>query len=210
MLYIFEKTDLLYDDFLKEVKPLLSDTRREKIRRLRLAKSKTSSAVVYLLLRLALMETYGINEVVEFDYCGNGKPVLKDHPQIHFNLSHTSDTAACVVADAAVGVDVQSITNVKDRVARRVLTDAEYNGFLTSPEPEKYFCEIWSIKESFLKKTGQGIAAELSEISAADIYDKMVIKGDGYFCCVNGSSVISRKPVDIRYIGGEDFGKLFE
>jgi len=209
MLYIFEKIDLLEDDFLESVMPLMSGARREKIRRLRSLQNKNASAVVYLLLRLVLTEIYRINEAVEFDYSRNGKPVLKDFPLIHFNLSHSLNTAACAVADTTVGVDVQKITNVKDKVAQRVLTADEYKGFLASSEPDTFFCEIWTIKESYLKKTGQGIAAELRDITAADVADKIVIKGNGYFCCVCGPSVRSMQTVDIKYIGRDDFGKLF-
>jgi len=210
MLYVCDKIDLFEDDFPDNVMPLLSEQRREKVRQLGSVQSKKASAAAYLLLRTALKEVYGINKACLFTYTVKGKPMLKDHPLIWFSISHSHNIAACVVSDHEVGVDVQKITKVSDKVARRVLTDDEYDVFKSTSEPDIYFCEVWTVKESFLKKTGQGIAAELRDISADAVKDKSVFKGDGYFCCVCGSSVKSLQTADIRYIGGEDFGKLFK
>jgi len=208
MLYIYDKIDLLEDEFLEDIIPLLSETRLDKIKRLRSVQSKKVSAIAYLLLRIALLENHNIMEAVEFEYIGNGKPILRDYPQIHFNLSHSQNTAACVIADSTVGVDVQKTKKVSDKVAKRVLTADEYAAFLSSCVPDEYFCEIWTIKESYLKKTGQGIAAELRDIKAAGIDNKAVTKGNGFFCCVCGSVAMSPQPLEIKYIGREDFGKL--
>jgi len=210
MLYICDEIDLLDDDFTDIVMPLLSEERRTKVRRLGSPQSRKASAVVYLLLRIALTETYGIDEAVIFDYKNNGKPVLRDYPSIHFNLSHSHNIAACIVAGSEAGVDVQKISKVTDRVAKRVLTANEYAAFMSSSEPEEYFCKVWTIKESFLKKTGQGIAAELRDISADTISDKMIYKGSGYFCCINGSSVKDQQSVKINHIGRDDIGKLLK
>ena len=208
MLYIFDDIDLMEDDFTDNMIPLLSEERFKKMQRLRSVQGKKASVVVYLLLRIALFENYDINENVGFIYKDKGKPVLKDYPDIHFSLSHSHNTAACVVADFETGVDVQKITKVSDRVAERVLTNDEYAGFLSSNEPDSYFCEVWTIKESFLKKTGQGITAELRNISAASVPDKIIYRGKEYFCCVCGPSIKASQKIDIKHIGREDFGKL--
>jgi len=202
MLYIFEEPDKLDDGFLETAIPLLSSQRYEKVQKLPSAAVKKASCVSYLLLRLALLNVYKINEAVIFKYCGNGKPLLADHPQIHFNLSHSKNAVACIVADAPVGVDVQHITAVKDKVAKRVLTEKEYEGFILSPVPDRYFCEIWTIKESFLKKTGQGITIDLRQLEAEKIPDKNIYENVNYFCCVCGS--VTNK----KYIKEHDFFEL--
>jgi len=205
MLYIFDGIDLLSDNFPGSKADFLSEERRKKVNKLRFNKSKKASAAAYLLLRIALKENYGINEAVEFSYGEKGKPLLKDYPLIHFSLSHSANTVACAVADFEVGVDVQQITEVKDKVAKRVLTDDEYSKYKDSLAPDEYFCEIWTIKESFLKKTGQGITKELREISADDIKNKKVYKGKDYFCCVCGKE---QQSIQIKFIGREDFEQL--
>jgi len=204
MLYLFEKIDLLEDDFIENVLSLLSEERKIKISKLRTPMSKKASAVAYLLLRIALFIEYNINEAVLFDYKEHGKPFLKDYPEIFFNLSHSNDTAACAVADEVTGVDVQHIKPIPDNVAKRVLTENEYALFNSSPEPDDYFCKIWTIKESYIKRTGLGLASELKEIIADEVTDSQIFKGDDYYCCVCGPAV------QIKYVGREDIEQLYE
>ena len=202
MLYIFDEVDMFNDEFTESEIALLSKDRYAKIQRLRAPIGKKASFAVYLLLRMALAENYCINEVVEFDFTEKGKPILRDYPHIHFSLSHSKCTAACVVSDGEVGVDVQHIGPISDRVAKRVLTTREYAKFKESQTPDDYFCEIWTIKESFLKQTGQGISMELRDLSAESVTERYIYRGDGYFCCVCG-------PVkNIRHIRRNDFEQL--
>jgi len=196
MLYIFDEVDNLEDLPMD----LLSDERREKALGHRFPLGRKLSVCVYLLLCLALKEEYGIEEAVEFRYNENSKPFLKDYPHIHFNLSHCKKAAACAVSDVEIGVDVQDVRPVTDKVAKRVLTEDEYGNFKEAPNPDDFFCEIWSVKECFLKRSGQGIREDLRKISADSIIDKTQYRGDGYFCCVTGSDV------QIKRVGREDIG----
>ena len=203
MLYIFDEIDLIEDDFLDDYKSLLSAERYEKMQRLRTPQKKKASAVAYLMLRLALSELYGINDAVEFVYEDKGKPLLKSHPDIHFNLSHSKNAVTCVVSNDKIGVDVQYITHVKDSLAKRVLTDSEYARFKAFPTPDEYFCEIWTIKESYLKLIGKGITTDLRDIVADEIMEKMIYRHKDYYYCVCGSQVL------IKHIRREDFEQLY-
>jgi len=205
MLYIFNEVESLNDDFSERKMFLLSDERREKVQKIRSASGKKESVVAYLLLRLALLEIYTINDIVVFDHLDKGKPVLRDFPQIHFNLSHSKNVAACVVSDFEVGVDVQYIRKVSDKAAKRVLTKAEYEEFKTKPDPDEYFCKIWAIKESVMKKTGQGMAAAFNKLPVNDIKDISVFREKDYFCSVCGEN---SHEMQIKHIRREDFEKL--
>jgi len=196
MLYIYDDVDKL-DDLPMD---RLSGERREKALRHRFALGRKLSVGVYLLLCLALKEEYGIEEAVVFGYNENGKPFLKDYPHIYFNLSHCKKAVACAVSDNEIGVDIQDIRPVSDKVAKRVLTEAEYEEFKQAQSPEEYFCELWTAKESFLKRSGQGLRADLRKISADGITEKTVYRGDGFFCCVTGLNV------QIKRVGREDIG----
>ena len=205
MLYIFENIDLLEDSFAESIKRLLSYERITKIQRLKSPQSKNASTVVYLLLRLALQDMYSINETVEFNFLDKGKPVLRDYPDIHFNLSHSYNLSACAIADAPVGVDVQKIKKISDKAARRVLTDEEFIKLTASDTPEEYFTEIWAIKESFLKRSGQGIATELRDVSAESIKEIITFRAENYFCSVCGPFI---QEIQIKHIRREDFEQL--
>jgi len=204
MLYIFDEIDNIEDDFPESIKSLLSAERYEKTQKLRSTRKKKASAVAYLLLRLALSDIYGINEVVDFNYADKGKPQLKSYPHIHFNLSHSKNAVACVISNNEVGVDVQCIMPIKEVLAKRVLTDLEYAEFKASQTPEEYFCEIWTVKESYLKLTGKGITTELRSIAADEVADKMIYRSKDYFCCVCGSKM------EIKYIRRKDFERLHD
>jgi len=205
MLYICNEVKYLGDDFHKRMMPLLSEERVAKVKRLRYKNGKNESANAYMLLRIALRENYGIDDAVEFGYHEKGKPFLKDFPGIHFNLSHSKGVAACVVSDSEVGVDVQTIRSVTDRTAKRVLTEAEYAVFKGVPKPDEYFCGIWAIKESYMKRNGQGIAAAFRKLPADEITDRKLIREKDYYCSVCGSFLERMK---VKYIRREDFELL--
>ena len=205
MLYLINNVDSLGDEFSERVMLLLSEERREKVQRLHSKNGRLESIAAYMLLRLALHDIYGINEAVDFIYMDKGKPLLKDYPQIHFNISHTKGTAASVVSDHEVGVDVQSIRSVSDNTAKRVLTNDEYSKFKSAQNPFEYFCEVWAIKESYMKMTGQGIAAAFKKLPVDEIKNIHVFRENDYYC-----SVCSPFPqvFKIKHIRREDFEQL--
>jgi len=207
MLYIIDKLDLTDNNLLESMIPLLSAQRNQKVQRLRSGTGKNASAAAYLLLRFALNEVYNINEAVEFEIASKGKPALKKYPRIYFNLSHSKGVAACVIADFEVGVDVQNIRSVSEKTAKRVLTSEEYEAFLTTSYPDEYFCNIWTIKESYVKMTGLGLTTELRDLSAEKISNIYTFRGDDYYCSVCSSVTTVEK---VRIIGREDLEQLYK
>ena len=55
----------------------------------------------------------------------NGKPYIKDRPDIHFNISHCSGLVVCAFADKPVGIDAEMVKPVRDPLIRRVLHEQE-------------------------------------------------------------------------------------
>ena len=200
ILYIFDEIDSLDDAFMEQSIPYLSMERREKAFSYRFPLERNLSAAVYLLLRLALKEQYGINEPVVFTYAKNGKPSLRDYPDIRFNLSHCRAAAACIVAGSEVGVDVEGIAPVPDNAAMRALTAKEYAEFKASLHPHELFCEYWTVKESWLKKTGCGIGADLSVLAAEDTGEKTFYKSGKNYCCCAAGAFVTVRHVGIKHI----------
>lgn len=187
MLYLFDEIEKLDEKYLPRNLARLSQERRDKVFSYCFQLDKKLSAAAYLLLRLALEENYGIDEPVVFSYGNHGKPYLRDYPRIHFNLSHCKNAVACVLSAGEIGVDVQEIIPVSDTVARSVLTQKEYAEFKISSKPFELFCEYWTIKESYVKRTGQGIQTDFTELAVDDVGEKMIFKNSkGYCCCVAG------------------------
>ncbi len=186
MLYIFDDMNALSGGFWYRSLPLLSGQRREKVLAYRFEQDKNLSAAAYLLLRHALKAEYGIGEPVEFEFGESGKPVLRGYPRVHFNLSHCRAAVACAVSGSPVGVDIQEIEPVERALAGRVLTEAENRSFLASTDPERTFCEYWTKKESWLKKSGLGIGASLTELASGDIETAFLKSDKDYCCCAVG------------------------
>lgn len=98
----------------------------------------------------------------------HGKPFLKNHPDIHFNISHCEGLVVCAFSDAPVGVDVERIAEFKDSIVRKVLTKEEQEFLALYKEKEEYnelFFRFWTLKESWLKQDGSGFFRSPQEVS---------------------------------------------
>lgn len=149
--------DQLEDFDLNEALGEISSERRAKARSYRYERDRRLSVAVYLLLKQALQDAYGIEENPRLAIGSNGKPFLVDYPRIHFNFSHCAKAAACIVSDRPVGIDVEEIAPVDWEVARRVLSAAELDDVRSSDEPNVSFARYWTKKEALVKLTGDGI-----------------------------------------------------
>jgi 4'-phosphopantetheinyl transferase len=106
------------------------------------------------------------------DQCGDplhGKPVLPDHTDLWFSLSHSESFAMVAVASGArVGVDIEieRPRSRLDQLAERVLSEAEHAEW-SEAEPSRRidaFLARWTAKEAYLKATGAGIWQPLREV----------------------------------------------
>lgn len=88
-----------------------------------------------------------------------GKPYLPDMPDFHFNLTHSGDYVAIAYGSSPVGIDIEKIRpdGIRPGIAQRFFTPSEQAFAVT---PEKFF-QIWSMKESYLKYLGTGLAYPL-------------------------------------------------
>lgn len=148
-------------DMFKERYEGLSDARREKIDRLRRPEDRRRALGAGLLLDYGL-RPFGLSERdARIRYGPNGKPYLKDRPDLFFNLSHSGNLAMAVFAGTEVGCDVERIRPGKERVARRFFCREECRWMEEAENVQTYterFFRLWTLKESFLKADGRGMA----------------------------------------------------
>ncbi len=93
-------------------------------------------------------------------YGSHGKPL---HDGWYFNLSHSGEYVILAVGDEEIGCDIQKIRPCKEKTVQKVCSREE-QGFIFSadgPERDERFTTIWARKESYLKKTGEGLTADL-------------------------------------------------
>lgn len=107
-----------------------------------------------------------------FGATARGKPFIEGlagHPKLHFNLAHTHGLVVCAVstAHARLGVDVESIDR---RTAALDIADSHFSPaectWLRSVPAEQLsqaFMQLWTLKEAWIKATGEGLSAELNQ-----------------------------------------------
>lgn len=161
MIYI---DDHIEDMDLELVLTQVSPQRREKALRYRHETGQRQSVAAYRLLQRALEEEYGITELQEFSFEEHGKPILKEHPDIHFSLSHCRMAVACAVSDRPVGIDIESIRSYKEELVAYVLNEADLQEVKQAERPDVEFIKRWTQKEAFLKLTGKGISNAMKEL----------------------------------------------
>lgn len=159
--YINDHIDLLD---LPAALQQISSQRREQALRYKYEQGQRLCVAAYLLLKEALREQEGIMENPVFEYGEHGKPFIASHPELHFSLSHCKEAVVCVLSRQPVGVDVESIGRYRDSVARYAMNDEELIQIQQAERPEVEFTRLWTMKESLLKLTGEGINDNMKEV----------------------------------------------
>jgi len=113
-------------------------------------------------------------DAIRFATHPQGKPYLDGDTSVRFNLSHSGDLAAAAVAlRREVGVDVERRRPVRsaDRVARRIMSDAELARYLALPDDERndFLLWVWTRKEALVKASGTGIRASLQAVASEPV-----------------------------------------
>ncbi|MBE7041182.1 MAG: 4'-phosphopantetheinyl transferase superfamily protein [Ruminococcaceae bacterium] len=153
---------------------MLPSFRKEKVDRLQSIEKKVLSMGAFLLLVDALRKRGISPEEIEFSYNANGKPTLTHFPNVHFSVSHSGNTVFCAVSDAAVGCDVERIRRIDLNIISRFFSpreQAQIEAQPTQADKEKMFFRLWTLKESFIKMTGQTLS-QLKDFS-------VIIQEDG-------------------------------
>lgn len=131
--------------------PDAEENRRERAQRL--------SAAGKNLLAHGLSDLYGITSLPVISRNENGKPFFTNHPDIHFNISHSGLTAVCAIAHVPVGVDIQEMSRCPARIIRRFGGEELYKKYEDASNQEEFFLAWWTREESYAKHLGSTLAA---------------------------------------------------
>lgn len=170
VIYIADISPLQNPDLFNSFYHQLPSSRRKKIDRFRVESDKRLSLGAGILLKSACRE-HGIGDADEDMLTGkNGKEHFENYPQLFYNLSHSGERAMCVFSETEAGCDVEKIDKLQWSVAERVFSTDERSWLKKQEDAgkgETAFTRIWTLKESFLKALGFGLAApfELSSVS---------------------------------------------
>lgn len=144
----------------------ISPYRRQKIAGLKNDNDKNRSLAAAIALNAALKE-YGLEErTMEYELGKQGKPYFRNHPEIHFSISHSGDYAICSIGSHEIGNDIERVRSGKEKVAQRFFTKEELDWIYDAPNDiDNRIFRIWTMKESLLKVTGHGMSLPLNEFA---------------------------------------------
>lgn len=162
-------------ELLKQYKSLLTDDELIRMSRLYYSRHRHQYLVTRALIRTSLSKYFKVEPADwRFGKNGYGKPEInfpdKAWP-IRFNLSHCNGLVMCGIARAHdIGVDVEDAQR-STRAAFDSLTSYFSSREITSlshlpPDQQKQrFFDFWTLKESYIKARGMGLAIPLAKFS---------------------------------------------
>lgn len=162
-----------------EVWAAVPGARREKAARLRSPEAKRLSLCAGALLSDMLRDRGVADAELAFAEGEHGKPYLPRRPDVQFSLSHSGTRAMCAVADRPVGCDIQLVAPRSLRVAERCFSAEERRVIFDAPseaDRQAMFFRIWTLKESFVKCLGMGLALPLNSFSLFPEGDQIVLR----------------------------------
>lgn len=143
-------------DWLSE----LPDVKRERVAAYRREEDLCRALVGDRLLKCALHRTTGSADTFDYTLHRGGKPYLASRPGIHFSIAHSGDWAVCALSGASVGADVERVRELYPGASRLFLSNVESAHACCARD----VIALWTLKESYLKRTGEGIAGPLRDI----------------------------------------------
>ena len=166
-LTLFDDMSQITEEEIQRLLPLVSDERCNEALRYKHLFGQFACLKSYVMLR-KLLESRGLTHPFLFKRNKHGKPYLKDHPEIHFNISHCKAGIAVAVADQPVGIDIESYREVSDSLIRYTMNEEEQRFIRESDDPVRTFTEYWTKKEAVFKLRGTGITRGLHELLQGD------------------------------------------
>jgi 4'-phosphopantetheinyl transferase len=95
-----------------------------------------------------------------------GKPYLKNYTDVHYNVSHCENYAACVISDTYdVGVDVERVHYFNLYAAKRVCSPKEIQRIYSTSDTNREFFRYWTLKESYIKAIGKGLSHPMKSVN---------------------------------------------
>ena len=156
-LYIAGIDEIPNDDFTETI----SEYRLKKAKNYKNEDDRKLSILSSLLLDKALKKHDLSERNMKYTFNAYGKPYFANAEDLHFSISHSGEYAMVVLSDKEIGCDIQQIKDINLSIADRFFT-AEERKYVKCTEN---FFRIWTLKESFIKAIGKGLALPLNSFS---------------------------------------------
>jgi len=127
-----------------------------------------------VLVKTILADKLGISlHEVNIQLHPNGKPFVQGSKTVYFNLTHSADVIVLAVTEeeGEIGVDVERVDREFEwRRVDSVLAPSEIewiqeNERIDPSSVYQRFFQIWTLKESYIKCTGEGMSRHLKKLN---------------------------------------------
>ncbi|HUD49648.1 MAG TPA: 4'-phosphopantetheinyl transferase superfamily protein [Candidatus Baltobacteraceae bacterium] len=171
--YFYETTS--DPDLHRAQAALMTVEESERHQRLRFERDRRQFVATRALVRTVLSNYTSVAPGAwRFAASPHGKPHIDQprvKPPIYFNLANTSGLVVCAVSVAheAIGVDVERIDREIEieLLAEKNFSEREFRTLRALPasEQQRQFFAYWTLKESYIKALGVGLALPLDQFS---------------------------------------------
>ena len=116
---------------------------------------------------LSIIKEKGLSFPTTIAVKEKGKPYFLYNENLHFSISHTKSHIAIALHNKPIGIDIENTRKCNLSLAKRFFHSEEYNYLSSLPkeEQDEAFTKIWTLKEAFVKCTGEGIAGGFNKFS---------------------------------------------
>lgn len=134
---------------------------------------------------ILLAKFFSAEKINSIEYNKLGKPFIKGDK--YFNISHSGEYVVLAISDDVVGIDIENHNRAYDestseRLQKKIMSVNEQKYMMSSENKVEDFVKFWTLKESYLKWTGEGIRTQLSKIEFVINKDKATLaKGSDEF-----------------------------
>ncbi|HZO16854.1 MAG TPA: tRNA epoxyqueuosine(34) reductase QueG, partial [Polyangiaceae bacterium] len=173
--WLCEDQTVLDPKILSACYEVLDETERARHARFKFERHRHQFLVAHALVRWTLSRYAPVAPAAWRFVCNeHGRPEVSgpDHaPPLAFNLSHTDGLSACAVGAVGqtLGVDVEALDRRTETtaIADRFFSELEVRALRALPEAEQRerFFAYWTLKESYIKARGMGLAIPLGRFS---------------------------------------------
>ncbi len=160
-------------EYLRRVDSVLDADERRRRQRFKFERHRQVFLLSHALVRYALSQYADLTPADwRFRKNRHGKPYIVNPglEYLNFSLSHTEGYVALLIsADYEIGCDVERRrNNVRAAdIAHRFFSESEVDELLSNDEQCQHFrfFDYWSLKESYIKAKGKGLAIPLGDFS---------------------------------------------
>lgn len=163
--------DLQADGVAEACVALLTEDECARLARFKFERHKREWLATRALVRCSLSSYRPVSpQDWQFTLNAHGKPAIEPDCGLQFNLSNSLGLVVCLIAEGAeVGVDVESRERAVEilKLAPRVFSPLELAQLnnLDDTEKQDRALSLWTLKESYIKARGMGLALPLDKFS---------------------------------------------